>query len=261
MPDLTHKIAVVTGSSSGIGRAAAMRLAARGASIVVHAAKNRAGAEETCAEISRLGGKAATVLCNFADAEARSKFIDSAWNVWGGVDYWVNNAGVDVLTGASKELSFAEKLQLLWQVDVESTIHLSREVGRRWIAEKREGAAIVNIGWDQSECGMEGDSGEMFATIKSAITAFSRSLARSLAPQVRVNVVAPGWIKTSWGETASDLWSRRATAEALLRRWGTPEDIAAAIEFLVSPNSGFITGHVLPVNGGLDHSHLPERDE
>ncbi|MCC9608149.1 SDR family oxidoreductase [Blastopirellula sp. JC732] len=261
MPDLTGKIAVVTGSSSGIGRATALRLAACGASVVVHAAKNRSGASEVCDEIRRLGGNAEAIFCDFRDAADRLRFVEAAWNVWGGVDCWVNNAGADVLTGADKELSFADKLKLLWQVDVESTIELSREVGRRMIDQQRAGAAIVNIGWDQSERGMEGESGEMFAATKSAITAFSRSLARSLAPQVRVNVVAPGWIKTSWGETASDVWSRRAIAESLLQRWGTPDDVAAAIAFLVSPESAFITGHVLPVNGGLNHSHLPERGQ
>lgn len=261
MSDLTGKIAVVTGSSSGIGRATALRLAARGASVVVHAAKNVAGAEAVCAEIGRLGGQAQMVQCDFRDSSERLRMVAKAWEVWGVVDFWVNNAGADVLTGANRDLTFSEKLQLLWQVDVESTIEISREVGRRMIAERRAAAAIVNIGWDQSERGMEGESGEMFATIKSAVTAFSRSLARSLAPHVRVNVVAPGWIKTSWGETASDVWSRRAVAESLLARWGTPEDIAAAIEFLVSPDSSFITGHVLPVNGGLNHSHLDRQGE
>ncbi|EAQ77903.1 SDR family NAD(P)-dependent oxidoreductase [Blastopirellula marina] len=261
MPDLTGKIAVVTGSSSGIGRAIALRLAASGAKVVVHAGRNQAGADSVCDEILRLGGESQALVCDFRDRDARLRFVAAAWEIWGGVDYWVNNAGADVLTGANRELTFSEKLQLLWQVDVEATIELSREIGRRLRDSQRDAAAIVNIGWDQSERGMEGDSGEMFATTKSAITAFSRSLARTLAPQVRVNVVAPGWIKTSWGETASEIWSQRAIAESLLQRWGTPADIAAAVEFLVSPDSAFITGHVLPVNGGLNHAHLQQRTE
>jgi 3-oxoacyl-[acyl-carrier protein] reductase len=84
--------------------------------------------------------------------------------------------------------------------------------------------------------------------------AFSRSLARSLAPEVRVNCVAPGWIKTAWGEQASDYWQQRAVRESLLGRWGTPEDVAAAVRFLVSPAAGFITGQVIAVNGGLRQS-------
>ena len=98
---------------------------------------------------------------------------------------------------------------------------------------------------------MAGDSGELFAATKGAIMAFTRSLAKSLAPHVRVNCVAPGWIKTAWGERASAAWQERAVRESLLARWGTPEDVARAVRFLVSPEAAFITGQVLPVNGGL----------
>jgi 3-oxoacyl-[acyl-carrier protein] reductase len=80
---------------------------------------------------------------------------------------------------------------------------------------------------------------------------FSRSLARSLAPKVRVNCVAPGWIKTAWGAHASDVWQQRAVRESMLGRWGEPADIAAAVHFLVSPDAGFVTGQVVNVNGGF----------
>ena len=103
---------------------------------------------------------------------------------------------------------------------------------------------------------MPGESGEMFATIKGAVMAFSRSLAGSLAPHVRVNCLAPGWIKTAWGESTSAYWHQRAAAEALLGRWGTPEDVARVARFLVSPAAGFITGQVVPVNGGFRYGQL-----
>lgn len=81
--------------------------------------------------------------------------------------------------------------------------------------------------------------------------AFTRSLARSLAPAVRVNCVAPGWIRTAWGAQASDYWQQRATRESLLERWGEPADVAHAVRYLASPAASFVTGHILPVNGGL----------
>jgi 3-oxoacyl-[acyl-carrier protein] reductase len=97
---------------------------------------------------------------------------------------------------------------------------------------------------------MSGDSGEMFAAVKGAVMAFSRSLAKSLAPQVRVNCLAPGWIRTSWGDQASAYWQRRAEREALLGRWGSPEDVAAMARFLCSPQASFITGQTVAINGG-----------
>jgi 3-oxoacyl-[acyl-carrier protein] reductase len=93
----------------------------------------------------------------------------------------------------------------------------------------------------------------MFAATKGAVMAFSRSLARSLAPEVRVNCIAPGWIKTAWGEEASAAWQQRATGDALLGRWGTPHDVAQVARFLASPAAEFITGQVIEVNGGLKH--------
>jgi len=108
----------------------------------------------------------------------------------------------------------------------------------------------VTMGWDQAETGMEGDSGELFAATKGAILAFTRSLALSLAPAVRVNALAPGWIKTAWGERSSQTWHDRVLKETPLARWGTPEDVAEVARFLVSPASEFITGQIIRVNGG-----------
>jgi 3-oxoacyl-[acyl-carrier protein] reductase len=164
----------------------------------------------------------------------------------------VNNAGADVLTGEAGHWSFDRKLEEIWRVDVMATIRLSRQVGERMRQMGDAGdRSIINIGWDQAAQGMAGDSGEMFGAAKGAVMAFSRSLAQSLAPQVRVNCVAPGWIRTAWGETAPDAWQQRAQAESLVDRWGTPNDVAEAILFLASPAASFISGHVLPVNGGF----------
>jgi 3-oxoacyl-[acyl-carrier protein] reductase len=253
--DLTGKIAVVTGSSSGIGRAIACELAEAGADVVVHARVHRDAAEATAAAIRDHGVGAHVALADLIDPSNQESLVDEAWNWRNRVDIWVNNAGADVLTGEAAEWSFEEKLERLWQVDVLATVRLSRLIGRRM---QQPGAApggvILNMGWDQVESGMAGDSGEMFGAIKGAVIAFSKSLARSLAPQVRVNCLAPGWIKTAWGTHASEYWQERASRESLLARWGTPEDVARVARFLASPAASFITGQVIPVNGGFQHS-------
>jgi NAD(P)-dependent dehydrogenase (short-subunit alcohol dehydrogenase family) len=90
----------------------------------------------------------------------------------------------------------------------------------------------------------------LFAAVKGAVTCFTRSLALSLAPKVRVNCVAPGWVRTAWGETASPAWQDRVRRETPLGVWGLPEDVANAAVWLASPAAGFVTGQTVRVNGG-----------
>jgi 3-oxoacyl-[acyl-carrier protein] reductase len=250
MPDPDYRLdgrwAVVTGSTRGIGRAIALELAAAGANVVVHG-RNRVAAEEVCNDIRELKRESIPLVTDLSDAAGREALVEQIWQDRP-VDVWVNNAGVDVLTGDSAEWSFGEKLSRLWEVDLLGTVELSRAVGARM--QQRGHGAIINIGWDQAETGMEGDSGEMFAVIKGGIMNFTRSLAKSLAPAVRVNCVAPGWIRTAWGEEASEYWQDRARAESLLARWGEPADIARAVRFLASDAASFINGQTVAVNGG-----------
>src|SRR5262249_9385074 len=114
----------------------------------------------------------------------------------------------------------------------------------------RGSGLILNVGWDQADTGLEGDSGQLFGATKAAVMAFSKSLALSLAPEVRVNCLAPGWVRTAWGEGASSGWQERVLRETPLRRWGTPHDVAAAARWLASPWADYITGQVIRVNGG-----------
>lgn len=251
---LSGKHAVVTGATSGIGRAIATEFARRGAAVVVHG-RDAGRAEEVCRTLRGLSDAEPTsFLADLADRREREQLLEFAWN-WQPVDIWVNVAGTDVLTGEAAEWSFEEKLDRLWQVDVRGTILLSREVGRRMLQSPQRDAAksIVHVGWDQAETGMAGDPGEMFGPIKAAVMAFAKSQAQTLAPHVRVNCVAPGWIQTAWGEEASEYWDQRAKREALRGRWGTPADVASTVAFVVSDEADFLNGQVIPVNGGFRH--------
>ncbi len=246
---LSGHVVVVTGASGGIGRAAALEFARGGCDVIVHAHRRVEEAEKLVSEIEGIGREAVTLQADVADVTACKAFAASAWQWKSRIDVLVNLAGADVLTGEAAEWSFEKKIYALWRVDVMGTMRLSRIFGQRM--KERGSGVIVNIGWDQAEQGMAGDSGEMFAAVKGAVMAFTRSLAQSLAPRVRVNCLAPGWIKTSWGERASEYWQDRAQRQSLVGRWGTPEDVAKAAVFLASPAAEFINGQVIPVNGGF----------
>ena len=229
-------------------RSIALGLAASGADVILHCRESLEAAEEVARLIREVGRKSTVIVADLRDPAACDRLVEESWKQSGRVDAWINNAGADVLTPPGNQLSFDEKLRALFAVDVSATIRLSRGVGTRM--RRAGGGVILNMGWDQAETGMGGDSGELFSASKSAVMAFSKSLALSLAPEVRVNCLAPGWIRTAWAEGASEQWQERATREALLGRWGTPEDVAAVARFLVSPSAGFLTGQIVRVNGG-----------
>jgi 2-amino-4-hydroxy-6-hydroxymethyldihydropteridine diphosphokinase len=246
--ELTGLRAVVTGSTSGIGQAIALMLASAGADVLVHGRRSIAAAETVAAGVRERGGRSMPVLADLRDERECRRLVGAAWDEWRGIDIWVNNAGADTLTGEAGRWPFERKLQELLAVDVKATVMLSRDVGHRMKAAGR--GVILNMGWDQAETGMEGDSGQLFGTIKGAVMAFTRSLALALAPEVRVNCLAPGWVRTAWGQGASERWQERVRQETPLGRWGTPEDVATAARWLASPAAGFITGQVIRVNGG-----------
>jgi 2-amino-4-hydroxy-6-hydroxymethyldihydropteridine diphosphokinase len=230
-PPLAGQHALVTGSTSGIGLAIAEALAAQGAIITTHGRRYRPGRHLTA---------------DLRNPNAVDRLAAEAWG--SGLDILICNAGADTLTGEAARWSFERKLEELLTVDLKATMRLSRAIGEKM--KVRGHGVILTVGWDQAETGMEGDSGQLFAAVKGAVMCFTRSLAKTLAPEVRVNCLAPGWIRTAWGETASVEWQERVRRETPLGVWGLPDDVAAAAVWLASPSAGYITGQTIRVNGG-----------
>jgi 3-oxoacyl-[acyl-carrier protein] reductase len=245
---LTKQVAVVTGSSSGIGRAIALRLARDGASVVVNYARSRDLAEAVVNEIRAAGGEGLPVRADVSRAEDVSHLLGAAIEAFGRVHAWVNNAGADILTGEGGRLSRLEKLERVLAVDLRGTIVAS------WAAVEamgERGGVIINMSWDHVGQGMAGENPTLYAAAKGGIASFSRSLARSVAPRIRVNILAPGFIETAFGEQADEDWHRDVAERTPLRRWGVPEDLVGAAVYLASDESAFVTGQMIMVNGGV----------
>ena len=240
----------MTGASSGIGAGVAEAFAAAGATVLLTYRRSEAAAVAVADGITARGGSALVARADLGTRAGCEALVAEANERLGGLDVWVNNAGADVLTGDEADWDWERKLDLLLAVDLKGTIACSYAAGAV-MREQSAGGAIVNMSWDHVTSGMAGDNPEIFSAVKGGVLAFSKSLARALAPSVRVNVVSPGWIETAFAQDA-DTEFRDAVADSTpLGRWGTPADVAAAALYLASPGAAFITGQAININGGL----------
>jgi 3-oxoacyl-[acyl-carrier protein] reductase len=248
---LAGKVALVTGASTGIGRVIALALAHAGADVAITFRTGRHEATEVATEIERAGRLAAVFQLELSDPASISSLARGLTDQFERVDVWINSAGADILTGDDARKSRLEKLDQLLTVDLRGTILASWEAARL-MQEQPNGGVIINMSWDHVLFGMEGTNPQMFSAVKGGILSFSKSLARSVAPKVRVNILAPGWIETEFAATTMDPAHYRRVAESTpLGRWGTPEDVARAAVFLASSDSAFLTGQMLMIGGGV----------
>lgn len=243
---LKNSVAVVTGAGRGIGRAIALELARAGAQVVVNFAGHADQAEKTVSMINDLGGEAIAVQADVSQAEDADRLIKTAADTFGKVDILVNNAGItrDNLLLRMKETEWDAVLN----TNLKGVFLCSKAVSKGMM--KQRSGAIVNI---SSVVGVTGNAGQAnYAAAKAGIIGFSKSMAKELAPRgIRVNVVAPGYISTNMTESLSEEVKLQIQQGIPLGRVGSPEEIAQAVLFLVSPASSYITGQVLSVNGGM----------
>jgi len=243
---LQGKTALVTGGSRGIGRAVCLDLAARGAVVGVNYVSNSQAADETLAALTAAGGQGFVVGFDVADSDAVAKAIKEIVSDCGGVDILVNNAGItrDGLMARMKEADWDAVLN----TNLKGAFTCSKAVMRSMM--KKRWGRIINI---TSVIGFLGNGGQVnYAAAKAGLVGFSKSMARELAARkVTVNCVAPGYIVTDMTSDLSEDIQEMIKAQIPLGILGTPEDVAAAVGYLASEESGYMTGQTLHVNGGM----------
>jgi len=237
----------ITGASGGIGSAAAKRFAAAGADVILHACQNVVAVGELREEIQRRGGRAEVVSADFSQSDAAEKLYQNVFDLTDHVDVLVHAAGLDLMLPSMASLPFEQKLRQILQTDVFTPVQLSRLIGKR-MQEQRRGT-IFFLGWNGVDYGWKGETAQLYGTAKGALLGFSRPLAEDLAPDVLIRCLSLGWIKTRWGEKLSEELERRYAVGSRRNRWGTPEEVAATIEFLASDESKYIDGIGLRLDG------------
>ncbi len=250
MERLKDKVTVITGASSGIGLSIAKAFAREGADIVVNYKNSRNSAEALVEQIRQSGKRAIAVQADMADEDDIDRLIEKTLDEFDRIDVWVNNAGADILTGTGAAAEIHEKLEHLIEVDLRGTINACWSI-MPMMQEQGHGV-IVNMGWDLATHGFEGTNPQIFAATKAGILGFTRSFAKTVGPEIRVNMVSPGWIATAFAKDhMDDEYFQARIKEIPLGRFGDPEDVAAAVVFLASDESSYMTGEAIKINGGL----------
>ena len=247
--NLSNQSVLITGATGGIGRAVAMELATAGAKLVIHGNRNLQRLDVLLQDLKNRNVDAQKIVADLSDARQRHRMTEETFRFMEDWNVAVFAAGLDLMSAEIKQKNFTEKFDLLMQVDVAGAIEPARNFAETLVGNNRTGTIIL-FGWDGVEHGMAGETATLYTLAKGALHAATRSLAKTYAPHVRLLCVAPGWIKTTWGENAPEYIDKCVQEESLSGRWGTAEEVARLVRFLISDDAAYINGQIITINGG-----------
>ena len=240
-----NKVVLITGSSRGIGRATAIAFAKEGAKVIINYVKNKEAGEKTVGEIKNLGTEAIAIQADIASESDVKRMVEEAVQKFGAIDILINNAGI--VWDIPIFTKTVEQWERTLRVNLIGAFLCAKYVVPHM--KDRVGASILNI---SSTNGIDSGGPESidYEASKAGMISMTKNLAQALAPHIRVNSIAPGWVYTEINKDLPKDIVESETQKIALGRWGRPEEIAKASLFLCSEDASFITGSVLVVDGG-----------